>query len=251
LGCYLAAMKSKHLSQLALSLTLALLSTQVQGQTVRYKGTGPRLWTATQVDSILQVKNEKVKSLGIVFTKQIKKTITRSDTTIYEYTLQGATAGVVENRGKYAAFIGKPLPAFVLPDLAGKQLDSKKLLGKPLVLNFWFTSCAPCIAEMPALNRIQAEKAGSEVVFLAFTYESKEKVQAFLQKRSFTFRHIAGAKQYCDQFTTGYPISIFVDKKGLVKNILEGMPVAYDSVTKKPSGAVDDKEFYAALKQIE
>jgi len=244
-------MKSKRTAQLALLFALALVIANAQAQTVRYKGAGSKLWTTTQVDSIVQAKNEKVKRLGIVFSKQIKNTITRPDTIIYEYTLQGATAGVAENRSKYTAFIGKPLPSFLLPDLVGKKVDSRKFLGKPIVLNLWFTSCAPCIAEMPALNRIQAEKANTEIIFLALTYESKEKVQAFLKKRPFNFRHIVGAKQYCDQFTTGYPISIFVDKAGMINNILEGMPLLYDSVTKQYSDVVDDKEFCTALKQIE
>lgn len=244
-------MKLTQLLSLGLLLTLALLSTPVQGQVVRYKGASPKLWTATQVDSMITAINKKVKSLGTTVSKQIKNTITRPDTIIYEFTLKGANAGVRKNQQKYAAFIGKPLPAFALPDLVGKQVDSKKLLGKPVVLNLWFTSCTPCVAEMPALNRVQAEKAGTGIVFLALTYESREKVQAFLKKRPFSFRHVAGAKQYCDQFTTSYPISIFVDKNGIVKNILEGMPMVYDSVMKTPSGVVDDKEFYAALKQIE
>jgi cytochrome c biogenesis protein CcmG/thiol:disulfide interchange protein DsbE len=62
---------------------------------------------------------------------------------------------------------------------------------------------------------------------------------------------VVGAKHYCDQLTTGYPLSIFVDKQGVVQNILEGMPVGYDAGTKKVTGVIDDKDFYAALKQIE
>lgn len=132
---YLVAMKRKQLTQLALLLALALMNTHAQGQIVRYKGASTKLWTATQVDSIVQAYNEKVRSRGMVFTKQIKNTITRSDTIIHEFGLQGANAGVRDNQKKYAAFIGKPLPAFALPDLVGKQLSPNRLLGKPVVIN--------------------------------------------------------------------------------------------------------------------
>lgn len=243
---------NKYLSFIGL-LVLLLGSARVYGQVVRYRDTGsPKLWTATQVDTFAQIMNRRGKSAGLEFHPRIDKTITRPDTIIYEYTLLGThtEAALQARQQSLTNFAGKPLPAFTLADLQGKLVDSKSLLGRPVVLNLWFTTCGPCIAEMPSLNRIQREKAHTGIVFLALTFESKEKVQAFLQKRPFTFRHIAGAKQYCNQFETGYPITIFVGRDGLIKSVLGGIPVNFDSITNKPINA-DDKEFYAALKQIE
>ena len=243
------------MSNVFLALVLLTLlsgtATHATGQVIRYKGAGPSLWTASQVDSLIQLKNEKVKSLGLRFSRHVTKTYTRADTTINEYTLQGASSGVEANRQRYAPFVGQRLPAFSLLDLQGKRVSSAALMGKPVVLNLWFTSCAPCRAEMPTLNRIQAEKATTDVVFLALTYESAPQVRAFLRRQAFTFRHLPDAKQYCAQFTTDYPISIFVDRNGLIQTILEGLPQRYNQATKQPTTAVDDTAFYAALKQIE
>lgn len=228
-------------------LALFLLASLSQAQTVRYKSSGPRLWTAQQVDSLVQAQNEKGKAAGFTFAKKIKSTLARHDTLIHEFTLQGVTAGVWENRKRYASFIGRPLPAFVLFDTAGRPLESNSLRGQAMVLNLWFTTCAPCVAEMPALNRIQADPANAAVVFLALTYESGEKVRAFLQKWSFTFRHLVGAQAYCNQFTTSYPLSIFVDREGIIRDIVEGMPPLPGGTGAK---AVDDRDFNAALTLI-
>lgn len=236
-----------------LSFAFLLLCTSVQAQVVRYKDPGsPKLWTAAEVDTFVQVMNRRGKSAGFEFQARISKTSTRHDTIIHEYTVSGTPtrAAIAEHQQQLQALVGKPLPSFALTDLQGQQVSTKSLLGKPVVVNLWFTACAPCIAEMPILNRIQREKAATDVVFLALTFDKKEKVQAFLKKRPFTFRHIAGAEEYCKQFTTGYPTSLFVDRKGIVRSALGSLQVQYDPVTKKPTGA-NDKEFYAALKQIE
>ena len=74
-----------------------------------------------------------------------------------------------------------------------------------------------------------------------------EKVRAFLQKRSFTFRHLVGAQAYCNQFTSSYPLSIFVDRQGVVRDIVEGMSPLTGGLGAK---AVDDREFNVALKLI-
>ena len=234
-------------------LTLLLGGVQAHGQVVRYRNAGsPRLWTAAEVDTFRQVMNRRGQPAGLAFSVQVRKTITRPDTVIHEYTLLGThTAAALQARQQgLDGFIGQPLPAFALPDLAGKLVDSHRLRGKPVVLNLWFTTCGPCIAEMPALNRIQQEKASAGIVFLALTFDDPAKVRAFLQKQSFTYRQVAGAKQYCTQFATGYPVTFFVGRDGLIKKVLGGLATEATTGSQQP-GSIDDHAFYAALKQIE
>lgn len=250
-------MKSNRFLSFLSFVVLLLVSAQAQGQVVRYRDAASTnfrhiLNTAAEMDTIVQKMNRQYKSAGVEFHARITKTITRPDTILHEFILSGSpTQGAQAARQQQLnLLVGKPLPAFSLPDLQGQLVSTESLRGKPVVVNLWFTACAPCIEEMPVLNRIRQEKAASEVVFLALTFDDKKKVQAFLKKRPFTFRHIAGAEAYCEQFTNGYPITLFVDKTGIVQSVLGAVPIKYDPVTKKPIGA-DDKEFYAALKQIE
>jgi thiol-disulfide isomerase/thioredoxin len=91
----------------------------------------------------------------------------------------GASAGTVDGSRK-----GSELPDFVLADPAGNKLDLQSLKGKPLLINLWATWCAPCVAELPALDKLAATLNG-KVRVLAVNQDSGEpqKAGAFLKQR--------------------------------------------------------------------
>ncbi|MGV8919891.1 MAG: DsbE family thiol:disulfide interchange protein [Pseudomonas sp.] len=54
-----------------------------------------------------------------------------------------------------SAMIGKPFPAFSLPDVQnGKVITQADLLGKPALVNVWGTWCISCRVEHPVLNKL-------------------------------------------------------------------------------------------------
>jgi cytochrome c biogenesis protein CcmG/thiol:disulfide interchange protein DsbE len=53
--------------------------------------------------------------------------------------------------------IGKPAPPFVLPDMAGGQMDLSAYRGKPIILNFYASWCAPCRVEHPQLLQLASD----------------------------------------------------------------------------------------------
>jgi thiol-disulfide isomerase/thioredoxin len=67
---------------------------------------------------------------------------------------------------------GEPMPeaSFIAPN--GDQVNLKDFQGTPLLLNLWATWCGPCIAEMPALDRLAAREAG-QVQVLAVSQDMK------------------------------------------------------------------------------
>ena len=116
-----------------------------------------------------------------------------------------------------------------LTQLIGQTLKDNPMLlnGKPTLVNFWFTACPPCIDEMPVLNSI-AEQYAEDYNFVAITYESQEKVDAFLEKHEFNFEHFTGAQAFIDQIgISAYPKNVILDARGTVKQVLGG--IAYIS----------------------
>jgi len=116
-------------------------------------------------------------------------------------------------------FKGKELPKFELTLLNGQILNSESLKGKPTVINFWFSNCAPCIEEMPLLNEIKS-KFGNEVNFISITYQKPNEVNEFLKKADFDFTHLVNSKEYLKEFGFfGYPKTLILDKNLIIIEI--------------------------------
>jgi thiol-disulfide isomerase/thioredoxin len=52
---------------------------------------------------------------------------------------------------------GKPLPELTFTRFDGTKVNLSDWRGKPLVLNLWASNCAPCVQEMPAIERVHKE----------------------------------------------------------------------------------------------
>ncbi|MUU79915.1 TlpA family protein disulfide reductase [Winogradskyella endarachnes] len=117
------------------------------------------------------------------------------------------------------AIKGKSLPATSFQTVNGEVITLDDLIGKPTIINFWHTACGPCIKEMPILNEIKKEY-GDEVNFIAVTFETKEKVEKFLNKREFDFTHIINAADFMNSIQIKeFPKTFYLDKDGIVKKI--------------------------------
>jgi len=71
----------------------------------------------------------------------------------------------------------------VLQSGANTHVTWRELRGKTVVLEFWGTWCAPCIADLPHLNELVGTSDASKVTFISITDESPSVVQNFLAKR--------------------------------------------------------------------
>src|SRR5215475_6538370 len=89
--------------------------------------------------------------------------------------LSASLAGDAPLTGAVADFsrIDPPLPAPGDPfkDSAGKELHLKDFRGKLVLLNIWATWCAPCRAEMPSLDRLQAKLGGDGFLVLPLSLD--------------------------------------------------------------------------------
>ncbi len=87
-----------------------------------------------------------------------------------------------------ADLAGKDAPAFELKGLDLKSYSLASLKGKPVLLDFWATWCAPCRASMPAVEKVYKQYHDQGLVVLAVnTGEDRETVEAFLKKTPFAY----------------------------------------------------------------
>ncbi len=83
--------------------------------------------------------------------------------------------------------IPERLPDFTLADRDGKPRKLSEWSGRPLMVNFWATWCAPCRREIPLLNRTQAASVLPKLQIVGVAIDFRDDVLAYLQKtRSLT-----------------------------------------------------------------
>ena len=111
---------------------------------------------------------------------------------------------------------GKPFPDFTLTDLSGTTHTSESIKGKVVAINLWFTACAPCIHEIPELNKIVDEyKENDDILFLAFALDPKgSRLDKFLKKHKFDYNIIPDSQEYVTKKLNppSYPTHIVLDK---------------------------------------
>lgn len=67
-----------------------------------------------------------------------------------------------------------------LPDLDGRERALADWQGRPMVVNFWATWCAPCVKEMPELQALHEKYPG--IQFVGIGVDQAQKMRQFIQK---------------------------------------------------------------------
>src|SRR5262245_18876507 len=118
--------------------------------------------------------------------------------------------------------VGHAAPDFTAPvwnGTPGQTVHLADLKGKPVVLNFWASWCAPCKEEMPTLQAGYDKYHASGVVFIGLAFnDTKENGQPFLEKYKITY--LAGpdsdGKTSIAYGVTGVPETVFIGRDGRV-----------------------------------
>jgi thiol-disulfide isomerase/thioredoxin len=120
---------------------------------------------------------------------------------------------------------GRPIPEQVpdlkLPDLAGQEQSLRGFLGRPLIINFWATWCAPCRREMPLLQQLRQAYHGERLQIVGIAVDFRAAVADYVRRRAVDYPLLIGEDQglaAAEQFgmQTVLPFSVFADAQGRI-----------------------------------
>lgn len=178
-----------------------------------------------QKSELADAKESRIKTYKMVFPNMttdfevnVVEEIIRNDSLIKVFEWQKTTEGNLEKIYEYE---GKEFPEYEFKTLQNENLKISDLKGKPVFIDLWFTSCRPCIAKFPELNKI-AKKYKDEIHFVAITFDSSKEVNKLLKKHPLNFVHIIDAKPFLKEIGQQlYPKNVLLDESGKVVFISE------------------------------
>lgn len=143
------------------------------------------------------------------------------------YRQQPGQEGSTAESGVSAAgkLIGRPRPAFQLPDMLGRPHSIGEWDGRVVVLNFWASWCKPCRREIPALIELQDayEDRGLQLVGLAI--DELPDVSAFIDElgAEVNYPMLIGGEERGMEIATDYgnrfgvlPYTVIIDRRGRI-----------------------------------
>ena len=125
-----------------------------------------------------------------------------------------------DTAGKQRFKKGVHAPDFTLPDLNGKRVSLADYKGRVVLLNIWATWCAPCVEEMPSMEKLHQELKDEKFVILAVSIDESgaKAVRPFMKKHKLSFPALIDSAGTLNNLyrTTGVPESFIIDKQGRI-----------------------------------
>ena len=127
-----------------------------------------------------------------------------------------------------------------LTQLELENLSSEKVSlkdGKPKILNFWATWCAPCVKEFPEFVKLNL-KYGDKIDVIMISDEDVLKIQKFKLKKGYNLNMMRSIKSFNYYGIIGRPATYFYNSKGeLVSKI--GGSITYEELEKGLTGIIE------------
>lgn len=158
-------------------------------------------------------------ALGVVFGNKTKDAAPVTTTM--------SPAGAAATGG--AAHTASPnLYARTLDDLSGKPQALSQWQGKPLLINFWATWCAPCVQEMPELSAIANAEGGKRFNVIGVGIDSTTAMSEFAAKHNIKYPLLVGGMGGTDiarefgNANGGLPFTVLLGADGQVRKTYLG-----------------------------
>jgi thiol-disulfide isomerase/thioredoxin len=116
-------------------------------------------------------------------------------------------------------------------NLQGQPISLESLKGKVIFLNIWATWCAPCLKEMPDIQRLYEKVKSDKIAFVMLSVDEAgiEKVKKFINRKGYTFPVYLATTALPQEFDAGVlPTTFIISPAGKVVKTQEGM-AEYDT----------------------
>jgi len=117
-------------------------------------------------------------------------------------------------------------PNFSRVDLNHRNVNLAAYRGKVVVINFWATWCAPCLAELPRFVKWQREYSRRGLRVIGISMDDKESpVRAAYQKYGLNYPVVMGDEKLGELYggILGLPVTFLIDKSGKIRFEHEGV----------------------------
>jgi len=119
------------------------------------------------------------------------------------------------------------LPNFSLSDPSGIKHSLSEWRGRPLMINFWATWCAPCRREIPLLKSIRHERAKDGIEIVGIAVDFRDAVQKYARQMSIDYPVLVGEQDGLDAIAafgmdTVFPFTVFADARGRIVTLKVG-----------------------------
>ncbi len=176
------------------------------------------------------------------YSQDITRTISDNGKKFYYNKEQGITPS-------YTSYFGKSFAQRNLQTISGRNLLKDSLKRKVVVYNFWFTQCRPCIAEMPALNKLYDRIRSDSVEFIGITFDDSTTIRKFLAKNEFHFNIVSLDQNsiWSMKKMSYYPMTFIINRRQEISYALFGR-VGGKNPDEELSGLLESK-IRTALKE--
>jgi thiol-disulfide isomerase/thioredoxin len=123
--------------------------------------------------------------------------------------------------------IPSDLPTISLADADGVKHSLSEWKGRPLLINFWATWCAPCRREIPLLKTVRRERAADGIEVVGIAVDFRDAVQHYAQEMSIDYPVLVGEQDGLDAIAAFgmdavFPFTVFADAQGRIVTLKIG-----------------------------